>query len=144
MNYNQNTKIATSEKNTWTPKEVNYDLDKERYDENRYCGTCHINIAVEKKHEGTKYEQHLGDGTPYRCSHCDENYPQEYEYSGRGDESFGGRHFVVFHRYYPCYCYLCPECDLNVLEDDEAEVDCKYGDHQSQRERLLERLGEEV
>ncbi|MCE8169290.1 MAG: hypothetical protein I3273_04165 [Candidatus Moeniiplasma glomeromycotorum] len=110
-------------------KKIDYFLDNNRYDgEYEYCGTCSFNIAIEYRHEGTEYEQYLGNGQGYRCEMCDGiNY----------DDKSG----PVFHRNCPCFCYFCPECDLNVLKDDESEVDCDYQAHDRQRNYLLKRLG---
>src|ERR1043166_8301765 len=106
--------------------EINYFLDSKRYDKNEYCGTCHINIAVEKITACNKF---LGDGQGYHCEECNFIYNCDKDKDN-----------PVFHKNCPCYCYLCPECDLNVLEDDDHEVDCKYGNHEGMRKALAERM----
>ena len=107
--------------NNWKPlTNINYCSDKKRYQFDQYCGTCTYNIRI--------YTD-LGDGQPYRCEECDANFSE-------GDNS------LVFHQKCPCYCYICQECDSNLLKTTaEEDEDCQYGNHAERRGWLLARLG---
>jgi len=128
---NENTEIINNLKENikikWEPlKDINYDKDTERYDDDfGYCGTCKYSLDSKKG--------------IYRCEECDDSFGE----SEHTKDSYGETMSLRFHRDCPCYCYICIECDSNVLETDlEDDAECEYGNHKEKRQRLLSRLNE--